>query len=66
MRWQFAPEMLLDKSKGMSSIFRNFPKLKFKGKGHEVSKVLAALFGMHAVSTSSASALVRWLICGGL
>lgn len=33
---QFHPDLLLDKDKGMSSVYRNFPKLKFKGKGHEV------------------------------
>ncbi|KAL1510775.1 hypothetical protein AB1Y20_007061 [Prymnesium parvum] len=31
------PEMLLDREKGLPSVYKAFPKLKFKGKGHEAS-----------------------------
>ena len=34
---KFAPELLLDRDKGLSAIFKSFPKLKFRGKGHEAS-----------------------------
>ena len=37
---QFTPDLLIDKQKGITSVYRNFQKLKFKGKGHEVSFVL--------------------------
>ena len=29
--------MLLHPEKGLTSVYRAFPKLKFKGKGHEAS-----------------------------
>jgi hypothetical protein len=32
---KFTPELLLDKDKGLTAVYKNFPKLKFKGKGHE-------------------------------
>jgi hypothetical protein len=34
---KFTPELLLDQHKGLVSVYKNFPKLKFKGKGHEAS-----------------------------
>ena len=30
-------ELLLDKEKGLQAVYKNFPKLKFKGKGHETA-----------------------------
>ena len=44
---KFAPELLLDRDKGMTAIFKSFPKLKFKGKGHEASD-LRRLLGKYA------------------
>ena len=34
---KFEAELLLDREKGLTSVYRAFPKLKFKGKGHEAS-----------------------------
>ena len=34
---KFTPEMLLDKDKGLTAVFRSFQKIPFQGKGHETS-----------------------------
>ena len=34
---KFSHDLLLDPQKGLVSVFKSFPKLKFKGKGHEAS-----------------------------
>ena len=32
---RFTPEMLLDPKKGMVPVYKSFPKIKFRGEGHE-------------------------------
>ena len=34
---KFSHDLLMDHQKGMVAIYKNFPKVKFKGKGHEAS-----------------------------
>ena len=34
---KFEAHLLLHPEKGLTSVYRAFPKLKFKGKGHEAS-----------------------------
>jgi hypothetical protein len=34
---KFTPDLLCDREKGLVSIFKSFPKLKFRGKGHEAA-----------------------------
>ena len=44
---KFEHHMLLDHKKGLVSVFKTFPKYKFKGKGHEASD-LRRLLGKYA------------------
>ena len=50
---KFSHELLLDHQKGMVSIYKNFPKLKFKGKGHEASDLRRLLAKCAAVGHPS-------------
>ena len=44
---KFTPDLLLDRNKGLTAVFKSFPKHKFKGKGHEASD-LRKLLGKYA------------------
>ena len=35
---QLTPELLIDPVQGLNAVYKAFPKIKFKGRGHEVGR----------------------------